>query len=152
MSGRDHEGPGLFVIAVDSGEAVRLVSTAADNPVWSPKGDLIVYAAGFGGAGGLKVLRGVRPDGTAVQLPDVPVRLGGAHRFLPSGRALVYLPNIESKDFWLLDLDTHKTRQLTYFSDRGFLNTFDITPDGQHLVFDRSQQNSDVVLIDLPKK
>jgi hypothetical protein len=39
-------------------------------------------------------------------------------------------------------------RQLTFLSDRGYLNTFDITPDGKHLVFDRSQQNSDVVLIE----
>ena len=43
-------------------------------------------------------------------------------------------------------------RQLTQLSDRGFLNHFDITPDGKHLVFDRSRQNSGVVLIDLPKK
>ena len=43
-------------------------------------------------------------------------------------------------------------RQLTQLSDRGFLNHFDITPDGKHFVFDRSRQNSDVVLIDLPKK
>ena len=76
------------------------------------------------------MLRGVRPDGTPVQLPDVPVRVGGAHRFLPSGMALVYLPNIESKDFWLVDLATNETRQLTHLTDRGFLNTFDITPDG----------------------
>jgi hypothetical protein len=32
------------------------------------------------------------------------------------------------------------------------LNTFDITPDGNYIVFDRARQNSDVVLIDLPKK
>jgi hypothetical protein len=41
---------------------------------------------------------------------------------------------------------------LTNLSDRGYLNHFDITPDGKYLVFDRSRQNSDVVLIDLPKK
>jgi len=151
-SGRDAEGSGLFVIPVDGGKLIRLVSTEAYNPVWSPKGDLIVYAAGFGGAGGRNVLHGVRPDGTPVQLPDAQVRVGGAHRLLPSGTALVYLPNIESKDFWLIDLVTRKTRQLTHLSDRGFLNTFDITRDGKHLVFDRSLQNSDVVLIDLPRK
>jgi Tol biopolymer transport system component len=113
---------------------------------------LIVYAAGFGGAGSFNVLRGVRPDGTVVQMPDVRVRQGGAHRFLPSGMALVYLPNIETKDFWLFDLATGQTRQLTDLSDRGFLNTFDITPDGKYLVFDRSRQNSDVVLIEIPRR
>jgi hypothetical protein len=32
------------------------------------------------------------------------------------------------------------------------LNGFDITPDGKYLVFDRTQQNADVVLIERPKK
>jgi hypothetical protein len=31
------------------------------------------------------------------------------------------------------------------------LRTFDITPDGKEIVFDRSKQNSNIVLIDLPK-
>ena len=118
------------MIPVDGGAPERLVETDAFNPVWSPKGDWIVYATGFGGAGGLSLLRGVRPDRTAVPMPDVPVRNGGAHRFLPSGTGLVYLRNIETKDFWLLDLATNQSRQLTHLSDRGFLNTFDITPDG----------------------
>jgi dipeptidyl aminopeptidase/acylaminoacyl peptidase len=150
--GRDAQGPGLFMIPVDGGTPERLVSADAFNPVWSPKGDLIVYAAGFGGAGGQNLLRGVRPDGTAVPMPDVAVRNGGAHRFLPSGLGLVYLPRVETTDFWLLDLATSKVRQLTHLSDRGYLTTFDITPDGQYLVFDRSRQNSDVVLIDVPEK
>ena len=51
-----------------------------------------------------------------------------------------------------LDLVTNKISQLTDLTDRGFLNTFDITPDGKYLVFDRTRQNSDIVLIDLPKK
>jgi dipeptidyl aminopeptidase/acylaminoacyl peptidase len=150
--GRDAQGPGLFKIPVDGGEPLRLVTDDAFNPVWSPNGDLIVYARGFGGAGARSVLRGVKPDGTPAQMPEVPVRAGGAHRFLRNGEGLVYLPNVETVDFWMVDLTTNKIRQLTHLSDRGFLNTFDITPDGKYLVFDRSRQNSDVVLIDLPKK
>ena len=50
----------------------------------------------------------MRPDGTPVPLPEVAVRLGGAHRFLRSGAGLVYLPDTESKDFWLLDLATNQ--------------------------------------------
>ena len=150
--GRDEQGPGLFKIPVDGGGApVRLVPGEARGPVWSPNGDLIVYSTPFAGAGGRDALRGVKPDGTPVEMPEVGVRLGGAHRFLRSGAGLVYLPGIESKDFWLVDLTTNTTRQLTNLSDRGYLNTFDVTPDGKHLVFDRSRQNSDIVLIDLPK-
>ena len=50
--GRDAQGPGLFMIPVDGGVPERLVARDAFNPVWSPKGDWIVYATGFGGAGG----------------------------------------------------------------------------------------------------
>ena len=64
-------------------------------------------------------------------MPDVRVRAGGAHRFLPSGTGLVYLPSMESQDFWLLDLATGQTSQLTRLADRGYLNGFDITPDGK---------------------
>jgi hypothetical protein len=31
------------------------------------------------------------------------------------------------------------------------LQTFDITPDGKQIVFDRSRENSDIAVIDLPK-
>ena len=150
--GRDEQGPGLFTIPVDGGAPVRLVPGDAFNPVWSPNDDLIVYATGFGGAGGRMVLRGVRPDGTPVQMPKVLVRVGGAHRFLRNGRGLVYLRNVESRDFWLVDLDTNMDRQLTHLSDRGFVTTFDVTPDGKYLVFDRTRQNSDILRIDLPAK
>ena len=80
------------------------------------------------------------------------MRLGGAHRFLRNGAGLVYLPMLETADFWFLDLVTNTVRQLTQFSDQGYLNSFDITPDGKHVVFDRSRQNADVVLIELPAK
>jgi serine/threonine protein kinase len=149
--GEDGEGPGLFKIPVDGGAPVRLVSEEAVNPVWSPNGDLIVYAVPFGAAGGRNTLRAVRPDGTPVNIPEVFVRRGGAHRFLRDGASLVYLAGIESKDFWLVDLTTNRTRPLTNLADRGYLNHFDVTPDGKYLVFDRSRQNSDVVLIELPK-
>jgi Tol biopolymer transport system component len=150
--GDDGQGSGLFKIPVDGGTPVRLVAEEAYSPIWSPKGDLIVYAIPFAGAGGLDALRGVKPDGTPVDLPEVRVRRGGAHRFLRSGAGLVYLSGIESRDFSVVDFATGKSRQLTRLSDRGYVNLFDVTPDGKYLVFDRSRQNSDIVLIDLPKK
>ena len=145
--------PGLFKIPVDGSAPVRLVAGQAVNPVWSPNGDLIVYAVPFGGAGGRNSLRAVRPDGTPVEMPDVRVRRGRRPPF-PAQRcgSGVSAKAPESKDFWLLDLATNTIRPLTNLSDRGYLNHFDITPDGKYLVFDRSRQNSDVVLIDLPKK
>ena len=147
--GRDAQGPGLFKIPVrGSGLPVRLVAGQAVNPVWSPRGDLIVYG-GRSVVGQVAIL-GVRPDGAAVELPAILVRPGG-YRFLPNGSGLVYLPRIQGPDFWLLDFATQQSRQITRLSNQGVLRTFDITPDGKAIVFDRSRQNSNIVLIDLPK-
>ena len=147
--GRDAQGPALFRIPVDGGAPERIVEGTALNPVWSPDGRLIVYA-GRSLVGQVQML-GVRPDGTAVDLPPVMVRPGG-YRFLPGGKGLVYLPAIFSQDFWLLDFDTQQRRQLTHLANLGGLRTFDITADGKDIVFDRSRQNSNIVLIELPEE
>ena len=56
-AGSDGTAPGLFKIPVDGGAPVRLVEGWAYNPVYSPNGEVIIYASGFGGAGGQSVLR-----------------------------------------------------------------------------------------------
>jgi Tol biopolymer transport system component len=148
--GRDStQGPGLFTIPVEGGTPVRLVAGQAANPVWSPDGSLIVYGGPI--VTGQVLLMGVRPDGTAVEMPPVRARSSG-YRFLPDGTGLAYLPRGDSGDFRVLDLATKRTRQLTQFRSQGRLGAFDITPDGTRLVFDKSRDNSDVVLIDLPKR
>ncbi len=145
--GRDAQGSALFKIPVDGGGTQRIVEGTALNPVVSPDGTLVVYAARS--VVGQVQLRGTRLDGTAVELPPVLVRPGG-YRFLPSGKGLVYLPFIHSQDFWQLDFETKQQRQLTRLSNFGALRTFDITADGKSIVFDRLRQNSNIVLIELP--
>jgi serine/threonine protein kinase len=147
--GRNTEGAALFKIPVDGGgEPVPLVRGKGTSPVWSPRDDLIIYAGPL--VAGQVPLLGVRPEGTPVELPDVRVRPGG-YRFLPDGTGLVHLPRAQSRDFWLLDLATKQSRQLTRLNNQGRLRTFDITPDGKYIVFDRSRENSDIVMIDLPR-
>jgi Tol biopolymer transport system component len=148
-AGTDLQGSGLFKIPVDGDAPVRLVSGQVINPVWSPNGALIVY--GGPAVGGRVPLLGVRPDGTPVELPDVQTGLGGGHRFLPDGTGLVYMPRSQSRNFWLLDFASNKTHALTHLSDPRRIQTFDITPDGREIVFDRFRENSDIVVIDLPK-
>jgi hypothetical protein len=92
----------------------------------------------------------LRPDGSRVELPSIRTRPGG-YRFLPNGTGLVYLPLITSVDFWLVDFATKVQRQLTRLTSQDALGTFDITPDGKDIVFDRTRENSDIVLIELPK-
>ena len=63
----------------------------------------------------------------------------------------VFQPTGPAPDFWLLNLIAKTTRRLTHLTDRGRIQTFDITPDGKEIVFDRIRENSDIVLIDLQK-
>jgi Tol biopolymer transport system component len=151
VGGNDERGPGLFKIPVGGGTATRLVGGTAINPVWSADGNLIVYA-GAGGAA-YSPLLAVRPDGTPVRLPAIQTRRGDGERarFLPGGKGLVYMQGLlPSQDFWLLELSTMKTRQLTRLDNRAAMRSFDITPDGKEIVFDRLKDNSDIVLIELP--
>ena len=148
--GTDQKGSALFKIPVDGGAPVRLIEDDASNPVWS--GDLIVYGTSL--VAGQATLRAVRPDGTRVSLQEEVLVRPGAYRFLGHSQMLVYLTNTaeRSQNFWLLDLTKMSRRQLASLTQPGRIRWFDITPDGQHIVFDRSVDNSDIVLIDLPKK
>jgi Tol biopolymer transport system component len=148
--GNDADGPGLFKVPLDGGAPLRLMSGVALDPLWS-KADLIVYS---GAVVGLDApLLAMQPDGNPVTLPEIRTLQNGERaRFSPDGRNLIYLQRAEGQqDFWLLDLGTMKTRPLTRLDHRYTLRTFDITPDGKRIVFDRLRDNSDIVLIDLPK-
>jgi Tol biopolymer transport system component/predicted Ser/Thr protein kinase len=145
------DGPGLFKIPVGGGPAVRIVQGLAFNPVWSPSGSPIVYAGPNVAAEA--PLRAITPDGTPVDLPDINVPFAGERvRFLPDGSGVVYMHGLLRQDFFLLDLRSKTTRQLTRLSNTGALRSFDITPDGKHIVFDRSRENSNIVLIDRPRQ
>jgi serine/threonine protein kinase/Tol biopolymer transport system component len=150
--GHDGQGDGLFKIPVEGGAPVRLSSGVAHNPAWSPDGTYIVYT-GPNVSGG-QPLQAVRPDGGPFDFP--PIRTGGEGaraRFLPDGKGLIYIVGSgTSLDFWLLDLVTNKSRPLTRLDNPAAIRTFDITPDGKQIVFDRLRENSDIVLIDLAKR
>ena len=154
--GSDAKGPGLFKIPIDGGMPVRLIAGQALDPVWSPENeDLIVYAGP--NVGSQAKLLAIRPDGTPADFPhDIQVRReggGSRARFLPDGTGLVYMQgNTLAQDFWLLDLATKQRRQLTKLNDQAAMWSFDISPDGKHIVFDRSRDNSDIVVIDLARR
>jgi serine/threonine protein kinase/Tol biopolymer transport system component len=150
--GSDATGPGLFKIPLEGGSPVRLVAGQALNPVWSPDGSLIVYAGT--NVRTFSPLLAVRPDGTSVKLPEIILRrLGERVRFLPDGKSLIYMGGLlASQDFWLLDLGSMKSRLLTRLQNLAAMRTFDVTPDGKRIVFDRLRENAQVVMIDLPKE
>jgi serine/threonine protein kinase/Tol biopolymer transport system component len=152
-AGRDREGEGLFKIPANGGPPVRIATGPFLDPVWSPRGDLIVYS-------GTQVftvtpLLGVRPDGTPVKLPEINVQRDGERaRFTPDGTKLVYMrgSTLAGQDFWLLDLSTMRSRQLTRLVNPATMQSFDVTPDGSRIVFDRQRGNSQILLIDMKAK
>jgi serine/threonine protein kinase/Tol biopolymer transport system component len=152
-AGSDRNGAGLFKLPAAGGPPVRIATGPFLDPVWSPRGDLIVYC-------GTQVftvtpLLAVHPDGTPAKLPEINVqRQGERVRFLPDGAGLVYMlgGTMAGQDFWLLDLNTMHSLRLTQLNNPAAMRTFDITPDGSRIVFDRLRENSDIVLIDLATK
>jgi Tol biopolymer transport system component len=149
--GNDDRGPGLFKVPLNHDAPVRLLDGPARDPVWSPSEDLIVYT-------GQNVsvdapLLAIRADGTNVELPAIRLRVEGKrYRFLPNGLALVYAQGpFRAQDFWLLDLATKRSRQLSRLNNSAATQSFDVTADGRQIVFDRVRENSDIVLIDLAR-
>jgi hypothetical protein len=51
-----------------------------------------------------------------------------------------------------VNLETGDRRQLTNLKPGYAIGSFDVSPDGRQIIFDRVRQNSDIVLIDLARK
>ena len=119
------------------------------NPVWSPDDRMIVYEGAQSGP--WQTLGAVAPDGGHVDLPEhieVPA-LGESVRFLPDGSGMIYLSGVDPYyELRLLEFESGRSRPLTRFASSSTMCTFDITPDGETIVFDRERDNSDLVLIE----
>jgi serine/threonine protein kinase len=143
----------LYKIPADGGGTpVRLAGGINFNPVWSPDGKLIVHSENQGGP--FYRLKAVTPEGQPYPMPEVRILLGGnRYRFLPGGKALVVMQgSVRRHDFWLLDLGSGSLRRLTNMRPGFDTKSFDVSPDGKQILFDRYRENSDVVLIDLPRR
>jgi Tol biopolymer transport system component len=145
-------GVRVFKIPADGGPPVRLVDSVSSNPVWSPDGTFILYS-GTPRARSVP-LKAVTPDGQPYPIPPLAVdRVGDSYRFLPGGRQVVVkLGGFRRQDFWLFDVATGQSRQLTRLRPGESLLRFDVSPDGKRVLFERVRENSDVVLIELPRR
>jgi Tol biopolymer transport system component len=141
---------GIFKVPADgAGPPVLVVSGKFSSPVWSPDGSTIHYSGED--LGGVAPLMSVHEGSSPTKLNARMSAVVGNHRFLPDGTGVVFVQGtVRSPDFWLLDLKTGQTRQLTRISGQsslGDIRGFDISNDGKHIIFDRVSENSDVVLI-----
>lgn len=152
--GQDKDGwRGLFLIPADGSAPSRFLKDDAgdaQNPIWSAEADLIVYSspAGMGRAN----LRAVRSNGDRVDLPSeaqVSTTSLQSGVFLRGGESLIYRL---AQNFFRLDIATKTKVPIIKFSLATTIESFDVTPDGERIVFDKVRRNSDVHYIDLPAK
>jgi WD40 repeat protein len=144
---RDGE-PRVFKIPVDGGAPLLLVNEYSTDPTWSPSGLFLVYSGADVGTN--FSVKAVSADGRPRQLPTL-VLTRGARRlaFLREDTLIVLKGDVSHKEFWSIDLMTGREQQLTVFG-RGFaIGDFDISRDGREIIFDRTREESDIVLFDL---
>jgi Tol biopolymer transport system component len=113
---------------------------------------LIVYSGQR--AGGTFVLKAVTPDKSPVPIPEASTiyTKGAPYRFLPGQNALIVLEgDFRKQDFFRVDLNTGQQRALTNLQPGSRVQSFDISPDGKQILFDRLRDNADVVLMSLTK-
>jgi Tol biopolymer transport system component len=142
--------PHLFRISLD-GTSVPLIQQYAVDPVWSPRGDFLVYSgADVGTTFPVKAVTGA---GGPYRFPNLMLTRGARRlRFLPGRHALVVLRGeIQHKNLWLIDLETGAERQLTNLPPDFNVRDFDVSPDGREVVLERVQEHSDIVLVDLAR-
>jgi Tol biopolymer transport system component len=148
----DHGLPHLFRIPLDGRSPTLFVHEYSVDPVWAPDGRFAIYSGPD--IGTTFSVKAVTEKAAPHPLPALTLTRGARRlAFLPGGRTLVLLRGeIQHKNLWLIDLDTHAERQLTNLPPEFDIRDFDISPDGHEVVLERVQERSDVVLLDLPRQ
>ncbi len=151
LAAGDHGAPHLFRVPLDGRSPAAFVREYSVDPAWAPDGRFVVYSGPD--IGTTFSVKAVTADATPHSLPPLTLTRGARHlAFLPGGRTLMLLRgDIEHKDLWLIDLVTGTERQLTHLPADFDIRDFDVSPDGQEVVLERTQERSDLVLMDLPR-
>ena len=142
--------PHLFRIPLE-GAPVPFVREYAVDPVWSPRGDFLVYSGAD--VGTTFPVQAVDAAGSRHAIPNLTLSRGARRlRFLPGRSAIVLMRGgIQHKNLWLIDLDTGSERQLTDLSPAFNIRDFDVFADGREIVVERVQEQSDIVLIEVKR-
>jgi Tol biopolymer transport system component len=139
--------PRLMKIPVDGGAPLPLVSEYSLDPTWSPDGQFLLYSGPD--VGTTFAVRAVAPDGRPYPLPAL-ILSRGARRIVfwrDSHSIVVLRGEVSQKSFWVVDLQTGARRQLIDLAPGTEIGDFDISANGEEIVFDRAEQRSLVALI-----
>lgn len=144
--------PRLLSVPLDGRSPTPFVREHSTDPVWSPEGDIAVYSGPD--IGTTFPVKAVSADGSAYPLPTLTLSRGERHlAFLPGARALLVLRGeLSHKNLWLIDLATGVQRQVTQFTPEFSVRDFDISADGREIVVEQVLEQSDIVLIEIPRR
>jgi Tol biopolymer transport system component len=122
------------------------------DPTWSTNGDFVVFSGAD--IGTTFPVKAVDTDGKPHGLPALTLTRGARHLvFMPGGRGLLALRGeIGHKNLWQIDLDTGAEHQLTDLAPDFNVRDFDISPDGREIVLEQVNEQSDIVLLEIPQR
>jgi len=135
---------GVWKVAMDGGDPVRLIGGNADIPVVSPDGKMIAYLD--------------RPEGHTPRITIMPFAGGPAIktfdtpkattlRWTRDGREILFSKSDGGiTNIWRQPLSGGKPTQVTRFNSDQIWD-FDISPDGSQIVLTHGRIDSDVMLI-----
>jgi len=145
---RDGE-PHLFRIPVGGGTPIPLVKEYSIDPIWSPSGRFLVYSGAD--VGTTFSVKAVSADGASRPLPNLSLSRGARRlAFLGEDSLIVMRGDISHKEFCVVDLKTGRERPLTNLDREFTIGDFDVSADGREIIFDRSREESDIVVLDRP--
>jgi Tol biopolymer transport system component len=152
VAAADREGmPQIFKIPTAGGPPVLLVKDYSTDPSWAPSGRFLVYS---GADVGTKfAVQAVSADGAPHLIPRLTLSRGARRlAFLDEDTLVIMKGDVSNKDFWAFDLRTGDERQLTRLR-RGFvIGDFAVSSDSREIVFDRTREESDIVLFELSER
>ena len=151
IAANENGEPHLYRVSVDGGAPVPLVKEYSTDPAWSPDGQFVVYSGPDVGTN--FSVKAVNIDGTPHQIPDLVLTRGGRRFVFLNQDVLLFLKgDMAHKDLWSVDLKTSAQHQMTSFARGLVIGDFDVSRHGRDIVFDRTREESDIVLFDLPNK
>lgn len=148
----DHGTPHLFRIPVDGLAPTVFIHEYSVDPEWTPDGRFVVYSGPD--IGTTFSVKAATAEAAAQALPALTLTRGARHlAFVPGRKALAFLRGeIRHKNLWLMDLETGVERQLSNLNPDFDVVDFDISPAGHEVIFERVEERSDIVLLDLPRR
>ncbi len=144
--------PHLFVVPLDGRPPTSFLTEHSGDPAWSPDGEIVAFSGAD--IGTTFPVKAVRADASAYPQPALTLTRSARHvAFMPQGRSLLVLRGkISHKDLWLVDLAGGAEHQVTALAPDFDVCDFDVSPDGREIVLERTQAQSDIVLIERPRR